>query len=155
MTVREPAALAAIASLDGPDGPIIDERLATPIIRGRKGGTGRFRFPATQLRRIERDVAAGKRWTLDVLASAVDAEGNRTLETLDARVTPLERFADACLERVGGVLEAVVDDHVRELALRRELRAWRSASRASICSGGRPCRGRPAARAAPPRSAGR
>ena len=61
MTVREPAALAAIASLDGPDGPIIDERLATPIIRGRKGGTGRYRFPASQLRRIERDVAAGKR----------------------------------------------------------------------------------------------
>ena len=33
------------------DGPIIDERLATPIIRGRKAGTGRYRFPAAQLRR--------------------------------------------------------------------------------------------------------
>ena len=121
MTVREPAAVIAIASLDGPDGPVIDERLATPIIRGRRGGTGRYRFPAARLRRIERDVAAGKRWTLDVLASAIDAEGNRTLETLDARVTPLERFADDALELGGGVLEAVVVDDVGELALRRQL----------------------------------
>lgn len=87
IAVREPAIIAATASFSSGTGGLDAGTLAARVVRDRRGGTGRLAIAAGALRRLERGLKAGQRWTLRVTAVGIDAEGNFGAETRTLRVT--------------------------------------------------------------------
>jgi streptogramin lyase len=92
VAVREPALLFGVAnfageSADGGTEGFESGQFDRRVIRGRRGGSARLRVAASDLRRLERAVAAGRRWTVRVEVVGFDAEGNPGTVSRPLRVT--------------------------------------------------------------------